>query len=69
MRLQKKVFRVIVGTLLGLSLVMSFTTNHRTVKAFESIERRFFEQDMFLLQKYIDEEVNRLTDYVSDWGS
>ena len=69
MRLQKKVFRVIVGTLLGLSLVMSFTTNHRTVKAFESIERRFFEQDMFLLQKYIDEEVNRLTDYVSDWGA
>lgn len=69
MKLQKKVFRVIVGTLLGLSLLMSFTTNHRTVKAFESVERRFFEQDMFLLQKSIDEEVNRLTDYVSDWGA
>ena len=69
MKLQKKVFRAIVGTLLGLSLIMSFTTNHRTVKAFETIESRFFEQDMFLLQKYIDEGVNRLSDYVSDWGA
>ena len=69
MRLQKKVFRIIVGTLLSLSLVMSFTTNHRTIRAFESIERRFFEKDMFLLQKYIDEELNRLSKYVSDWGA
>lgn len=69
MRLQKKVFRIIVGTLLSLSLVMSFTTNHRTIRAFESIERRFFEKDMFLLQRYIDEELNRLSKYVSDWGA
>lgn len=69
MRLQKKAFRIIVGTLLGLSLVMSFTTNYRTVKAFETVERRFFEQDMFLLQGYIDDEVNRLVGYVSDWGA
>ena len=59
MRLQKKVFRIIVGTLLSLSLLMSFTTNHRTIRAFENVERRFFEQDMFLLQKYIDEEIGR----------
>ena len=69
MKLQKKVFRAIVGILLGLSLIMSATTTHRTVKAFEGMERRFFEQNMFLLQKYIDDEVNRLTDYVSDWGA
>ena len=69
MRLQKKVFRIIVGTLLSLSLLMSFTTNHRTIRAFENVERRFFEQDMFLLQKYIDEEVKRLSNYVSDWGA
>ena len=66
MKLQKKIFRAIVGILLGLSLVMSATTTHRTVKAFEGMERRFFEQDMFLLQKYIDDEVNRLTGYVAD---
>ena len=69
MKLQKKIFRAIVGILLGLSLVMSATTTHRTVKAFEGMERRFFEQDMFLLQKYIDDEVNRLTGYVADWGA
>ena len=69
MRLQKKVFRIIVGTLLSLSLLISFTTNHRTIRAFENVERRFFEQDMFLLQKYIDEEVKRLSNYVSDWGA
>ena len=69
MKLQKKVFRAIVGILLGLSLIMSVTTTHNTVKAFEGMERRFFEQNMFLLQKYIDDEVNRLTDYVADWGA
>jgi len=69
MKLQKKVFRAIVGILLGLSLIMSATTTHNTVKAFEGMERRFFEQNMFLLQKYIDDEVNRLTDYVADWGA
>ena len=35
MKLQKKIFRAIVGILLGLSLVMSVTTTHRTVKAIE----------------------------------
>ena len=69
MKLQKKIFRAIVGILLGLSLIMSATTTHNTVKAFEGMERRFFEQNMFLLQKYIDDEVNRLTDYVADWGA
>ena len=69
MKLQKKVFRAIVGILLGLSLIMSVTTTHNTVRAFEGMERRFFEQNMFLLQKYIDDEVNRLTGYVADWGA
>ena len=69
MKLQKKVFRAIVGILLGLSLIMSVTTTHNTVRAFEGMERRFFEQNMFLLQKYIDDEVNRLAGYVADWGA
>jgi len=69
MKLQKRVFRAIVGILFGLSMIMSVTTTHSTVKAFEGMERRFFEQNMFLLQKYIDDEVNRLTNYVADWGA
>ena len=44
MKLQKKVFRAIVGILLGLFLIMSVTTTHNTVKAFEGMERRFFKQ-------------------------
>ncbi|NLL36750.1 MAG: EAL domain-containing protein [Fretibacterium sp.] len=69
MKLQKKVFWIIVLALMGLSTIMFFTSNYSTVKAFQSMERRFFQRDMQQIQSRIDEELSRLRQYASDWGA
>ena len=46
MSLRKKVFLYILVTIVFLILLMSLTSNFLAMKAFEGVERRFFEQDM-----------------------
>lgn len=69
MRLQKKVFGVIVGIQILFLILMSVTTNYKTIKAFDMIESRFFEQEMSRLQEAVDNDAKRLQSLVADWGA
>ena len=46
MRLQKRLFAMVMGIQLLFILLMSITTNYRTMQAFTSIEQRFFTLQM-----------------------
>lgn len=69
MSLRKKVFLYILVTIVFLILLMSLTSNYLALKAFEGVERRFFEQDMARVQSRLDEELRIVGRYAFDWGA
>lgn len=66
MSLRKKVFLYILVTIVFLILLMSLTSNYLALKAFEGVERRFFEQDMARVQSRLDEELRIVGRYAFD---
>lgn len=69
MRLQKRLFALVMGIQLIFILLMSFTTNYRTMQAFTSIEQRFFTLQMSGAQKAVNNESHSLQNSISDWGA
>lgn len=69
MSLKRKVFLYVLLTILVLLSIMSISSNHLTIKAFESVERRFFEQSMARLQNRLRAELKTVGRYASDWGA
>jgi len=69
MSLRKKVFLYILVTILFLILLMSLTSNFLAMKAFEGVERRFFEQDMARVRSRLAEELHIVGRYAFDWGA
>lgn len=69
MRLQKRVFLMVMGIQILFIILMSITTSYRTVRAFSTIERRFFAQQMVRVQEAIDTEAKSMQSLISDWGA
>ena len=69
MRLQKRLFAMVMGIQLIFILLMSITTNYRTMQAFTSIEQRFFTLQMSGAQKAVNNESHSLQNSISDWGA
>ena len=69
MRLQKRVFAIVMGIQILFILLMSITTNYKTIRAFTSIEHRFFEQQMSRVLEAVNNESRHLQNYISDWGA
>lgn len=69
MRLQKRLFAMVMGIQLLFILLMSITTNYRTMQAFTSIEQRFFTLQMSGAQKAVNNESHALQNSISDWGA
>lgn len=69
MQLQKRTFRIIAAVLFALFVIVTLTTGYRTLSAFESIERKFLEKDMALIQSELDGVHRQLVSHATDWGA
>lgn len=69
MSLKRKVFLYILFTILCLLTIMSGSSSYLTLKAFEDVERRFFEQSMDRVHNRLTAELNTVGGYAADWGA
>ncbi|NLM71414.1 MAG: EAL domain-containing protein [Synergistaceae bacterium] len=69
MSLGRRVFLYVFVTILLMLSLASLSSNYITVRAFEDVERRFFEQVMGRVQNRLREELRVIGNYASDWGA
>lgn len=69
MSLRKRAFLYILFTILVMVALMAGTSNFFTMRAFEDVERRFFEQDVDRVRSHLNELLREVGRYASDWGA
>ncbi|NLK19061.1 MAG: EAL domain-containing protein [Synergistaceae bacterium] len=69
MSLKRKAFLYILLTILCMLAIMSASSRYWTLRAFEDVERRFFEQSMSRVRNRLRSELNVIGGYAAEWGA